>query len=107
MATAALERASFALDELVPARVVAARTVEDVVAAIRDANESREAIVLWGGGTRIGVGDPPSRYDAALDLRGLDGVVGHEPGDLTITVRAGTTLAELARALAPHRQRWP
>jgi glycolate oxidase FAD binding subunit len=91
----------------VPSAVVQARSTHDVVAAIRQANAAGEAIVIWGGGTRIGVGDPPTRYDTALDLRALAGVVEHEPGDLTITVHAGTTLADLDRHLAPFGQRWP
>lgn len=103
----AVDLAAFAIDGMTPARHVAARSAEDVESAIREANEEREAVVLWGGGTRIGIGDPPERYDVALDLRGLRGIVDHEPADLTVTVRAGTTLAELAAALAPHGQRWP
>lgn len=105
--TAGIDLAGLAVDGRVPRRYVEARSADDVVAAIRAANEARDAIVLWGGGTRIHIGDPPERYDVALDLRGLQGVVDHEPADLTVTVRAGTTLAELAEALTPHGQRWP
>ncbi|MDE3101154.1 MAG: FAD-binding protein [Chloroflexota bacterium] len=101
------ELGAFAVDGRVPAEHVDARREEDVVEAIRDANARRVALVLWGGGTRIGIGDAPARYDVALDLRGLRGVVDHQPGDLTVTVRAGTTLAELSAALAAHRQWWP
>jgi glycolate oxidase FAD binding subunit len=63
--------------------------------------------VLWGGGTRIGVGAPPQRYDTAIDLRGLSGVVDHSPPDLVCTVRAGTTLAALDARLSASGQRWP
>jgi glycolate oxidase FAD binding subunit len=99
--------ATFAIDGLTPRRRVEARSETDVVDAVRAANADREAIVLWGGGTRIGIGDPPERYDVALDLRALRGIVDHQPADLTVTVRAGTTVAELQAALAPHRQWWP
>jgi glycolate oxidase FAD binding subunit len=79
----------------------------EVVDTIRGANDRREAIVIGAGATRLGIGDPPVRYDLALDLSALRGVVEYEPGDLVATVRAGTTLAELADALLPHAQRWP
>jgi len=105
--TADVDLETYAIDGLVPTRHVAAGSVDDVVAAIREANETRTAVVLWGGGTRIGVGDPPRRYDVALDLRGLAGVVAHEPADLTITVLAGTTMSALSDVLRPHGQRWP
>jgi len=63
-----------------------------IAEAIRGANEAGEAIVIWGGGTRISIGDPPTRYDVALDLSELRGIVDHEPGDLTATVRAGSVI---------------
>lgn len=107
MGLTAVELGALALDGMVPAAHVEARRDEDVVEAIRDANARGAAVVLWGGGTRIGIGDPPRRYDVALDLRGLRGVVDHQPADLTVTVRAGTTLAELHDALAAHAQWWP
>jgi glycolate dehydrogenase FAD-binding subunit len=96
-----------AIDGLTPRDIVRATNEAEVVDAIRGANERAEAIVVSGGATRLGVGDPPVRYDVALDLSALRGIVEYEPGDLVATVRAGTTLAELAQALAPRGQRWP
>jgi len=96
-----------AVDGLRPTRVERPRTTEELSAVITAADRAREAIVLWGGGTRIGVGDPPDRYDIAADLTGLAGIVEHSPADLVCTVRAGTTLADLASALRPSGQRWP
>ena len=95
------------LGDLSPRTVIRAERVEDVVEAIRAANSAREAIVLRGGATRLGIGDPPERYDTCLDLRGLSGIVQFEPADLVATVRAGTTLDELATVLAEHGLRWP
>jgi glycolate oxidase FAD binding subunit len=96
-----------AVDGITPRDVIRATSETEVVDAIRGANDRHEAIVLSGGGTRLGIGDPPARYDLALDLTGLRGVVEYEPADLVATVRAGTTLAELADAFLPHKQRWP
>ncbi len=96
-----------AIDGMTPRSVVRATNEAEVVEAIRGANERGEAIVVAGGATRLSVGDPPARYDVALDVSALRGIVEYEPGDLVATVRAGTTLAELAEALAPRGQRWP
>jgi len=96
-----------AVDGMRPTRGERPRTTEELSAVITAADRARQAIVLWGGGTRIGVGDAPVRYDIAVDLTGLAGVVEHSPPDLVCTVRAGTTLAELAAALRPSGQRWP
>jgi glycolate oxidase FAD binding subunit len=95
------------IDGVSPSRTVRPRTTDELAAVITEADRSREAIVLWGGGTRIGVGDPPQRYDIAVDLTGLAGVVEHSPADLVCTVRAGTTLAELCETLRASGQRWP
>ena len=96
-----------AVDGINPRDVIRARDEADVVDAIREANERGHAIVISGGTTRLGMGDPPSRYDLALDLSAVRGIVEYEPDDLVATVRAGTTLAELSVALAPRGQRWP
>ena len=95
------------VDGMLPSRTLRPETTEDLAAVITAAGRGREAIVLWGGGTRIGVGDVPTRYDLAVDLTGLAGIVEHSPADLVCTVRAGTTLADLARALSASGQRWP
>ena len=96
-----------AVDGMVPSRTLRPDTTEELAAAITAAGRAREAVVLWGGGTRIGVGDPPERYDIAVDLTGLAGIVEHSPADLVCTVRAGTTLADLAGTLSASGQRWP
>jgi len=103
----ALGASAYAIDGMIPGRVIRAASEGEVVDAIRDANERALAIVVSGGATRLGVGDPPARYDVGLDLSALRGIVEYEPGDLVATVRAGTTLADLGDALAAHGQRWP
>jgi len=103
----ALRAEAHSIDGLAPARVIRATSEPEVIDAVRGANERGEAMVVSGGATRLSVGDPPTRYDAALDVSALRGVIEYEPGDLVATVRAGTTLAELSAALAAHGQRWP
>ena len=66
-----------------------------VAAAIRDANATRTSLRLVGGGTWLDAGRPV-HAGATLDLSSLRGVVQYEPGDFTLTARAGTTLAEIA-----------
>jgi glycolate oxidase FAD binding subunit len=95
------------IDGMTPREIVRATNEAEVADAVRGANERGEAIVVSGGATRLGVGDPPARYDVALDLSALRGIVEYEPGDLVATVRSGTTIAELAQAFAPRGQRWP
>jgi FAD/FMN-containing dehydrogenase len=70
---------------------------------VREARERGERLRLAGAAGWLGAGRPVP--DATpLPLAALSGVVDYVPGDFTITVRAGTTLAELARITAAERQ---
>jgi glycolate oxidase FAD binding subunit len=102
-----VDLSAYAIDGLAPARVERPTTTADVATVIGAAHRANEAVVLHGGGTRIGVGNSPARYDIAVDLRALTGIVEHSAPDLVCSVRAGTTLAELASTLALNGQRWP
>jgi len=66
-------------------------------AEVRDA----DAVVAVGAGTHTGIGGPVAHAHA---VRAPAGIVALEPADMTVTVRAGTTTAELAAALAEHGQ---
>jgi glycolate oxidase FAD binding subunit len=56
-----------------------------------------------GGGTWLDA-NRPVQADATLVMRDVTGIVDYEPGDLTLTARAGTTLDEIARVTASHGQ---
>ena len=83
--------------------VHAPRSVDAVREVVRDAVATGTALRLLGAGTWPH-GGAPVLADAVLRLDGLSGVQAYEPGDLTITAGAGTTLAELDRATAAHGQ---
>ena len=102
-----MDLSALAIDGLVPSRSETPASAEEVASLVSAAHRDRAAAVIFGGGTRISVGDAPSRYDVAIDMRGVRGVVEHSPSDLVCMVRAGTTLADLATALGRHGQRWP
>ncbi|HWE62253.1 MAG TPA: FAD-binding oxidoreductase [Chloroflexota bacterium] len=76
-------------------------------ALLREAATAGNAVVPWGGGTQQQLGAPPARCDLLLSTRRLSGVDFYRPEDLTIGVRAGTTLAEVASLLAAHGQSLP
>jgi glycolate oxidase FAD binding subunit len=54
-------------------------------------------MVLMGSGTKLGWSMLTARPDFALSTTGLSGITDFEPGDGTLTARAGTTMAELQR----------
>jgi glycolate oxidase FAD binding subunit len=60
-----------------------------------------------GNGTQLGCGNLPERYDVALSTRRLARILAHEAADMTVTVEAGATLAEVNAALEAARQHLP
>ena len=70
---------------------------------ISAAHSSATPLRISGAGTWLDAGRPVSA-SSTLSTRELTGVIEYIPGDLVITVRAGTTLAELAQLTAEHDQ---
>jgi glycolate oxidase FAD binding subunit len=101
------EAASYAVDGLVPQAVALPGTPEEVAEVMRLAHREGAAVIPWGGGTAMGLGNLPRRYDIALCLSRLSAVVEHEPADLTATVLAGRTLADFQDHLSSTGQFLP
>ena len=78
-------------------------TSNDVRNAVRDAGATKAPLRITGRGAWLAAGRPVNAA-RTLSLADLTGVVHYEPGDFTLTARAGTTLAEVAAATLPHRQ---
>jgi glycolate oxidase FAD binding subunit len=72
---------------------------------LRDAVLGSPAVRVVGAGTQADVGDPVA--GATVVVRPPSGIVAYEPADMTVTVRAGTSVAELTAALAEHGQECP
>jgi glycolate oxidase FAD binding subunit len=73
--------------------------------SLRDAVlDTGGTIAIAGAGTAAGWAGPLAPVDSVLDTTGLTGVITHNPGDMTVSVRAGTPLQQLQSELAPHGQ---
>jgi glycolate oxidase FAD binding subunit len=88
-------------ETIAPAEQAAAAEV------LRAAAAARTAVYPLGGGTGVGFGLRPTRPGIGLALGNLRRVVDYPASDMTITVEAGLTWAELSNALAAQRQRLP
>ena len=79
---------------------------EDVILEqVRKAVEARTPLAINGGGSKAFYAQP--RSGEPLDLSGHAGIVEYDPGELVVTCRAGTPLAELRQALAEQGQHLP
>ncbi len=86
-------------------QIIAVRSEQDAVAAVREARERATTLEIRGAGTKRGFGRPFS-CDAVVDCSPLAGIVSYDPGELVITVRPGTAIGELADAAAQKKQRF-
>jgi glycolate oxidase FAD binding subunit len=79
--------------------VGATLTVDD----IREAVRCKVPLRICGAGTWMDAGRPV-RATQRVTLGQLAGIIAYEPGDLTLTAGAGTTLDEIAMVTASQRQ---
>lgn len=82
-------------------------TVPELAALIADRAATGRPLRLVGRGTWLDGGAPVAGDAEPLHLDAFSGVVEYEPGDLTITVGAATTIAELDTVTAAHNQWCP
>jgi glycolate oxidase FAD binding subunit len=108
-----MSRAVLSNGERFGATVVEPADEREVASILRNANETGLAVLPTGGGTKLDWGNPPPRADVMLSTRHLNRVLEHAWADLTVTVEAGCTVAQLQSTLAQHGQRlaidplWP
>lgn len=77
---------------------------DSVAAAVKESFAARAPLRIAGAGTWLDAGRPV-RADRTLSLQTESGVSAYVPADLTITVRGGTSLAEIETATR-DRQQW-
>ena len=97
----------YTVDGMSPERVERPGSVDDMARLLADSNDRGQAIIPFGGSTRMSVGNVPERYDTALDLSGLGAEIDHVPGDLTVVASAGVVIGQLQDRLARSAQRLP
>jgi glycolate oxidase FAD binding subunit len=80
---------------------IAPTDLREVRAAVLD---SAGPLAVAGAGTAASWAGALDHVDAVLDLSGCAGVITHNPGDMTVSVRGGTPLRDLQAELAEHGQ---
>jgi glycolate oxidase FAD binding subunit len=99
--------AGFAVDGVSPALLVYPASQEEVSSVVTACAETGAAIIPWGGGTAMGMGNRPARADVAVVLDRLNRIVEFDAANLNVTVEAGMRLADLQVELAKQREFLP
>lgn len=95
------------IDGFGPLPVRRPNTVAEVCDLVREVRTAGQGVYPVGGRTTLDLGNVPTKPGIAVDTRSLNGVIEHAARDMTITVQAGITLAELAKVLAAENQWLP
>jgi glycolate oxidase FAD binding subunit len=82
-------------------------TEEEIVSVLKAAHDHALTVTPMGGGTKRGCGGVEEKTDILLSLSAYKGIVEYSPGDMTMSVRSGTTINEIAEYLAAHKQMLP
>ena len=99
--------AAYSVDGVRARAVALPSQVEGVSEVMRLASRQGLAVVPRGGGTQMGLGNPPGRLDLVLGLERMDKLAFHEPADLVAAAEAGMTLDAFQAVLARHGQTLP
>jgi len=99
--------ASHAVDGRLPALFCSPGTPEQVAAALRICSEAEAAVTPWGGGTAMAMGNLPRQVDVVIALAQLNRMVEHDDANLTATLSAGMTLANVQEIVARQNQFLP
>lgn len=75
---------------------------QQLIEQVKDSLNEKRALQIIGGGSKAFMGRKVTAQ--SLMLNEHSGVVSYEPVELVLTVRAGTSLAEIEQTLAEHNQ---
>jgi glycolate oxidase FAD binding subunit len=90
-----------------PSVIVRPAEAAQIAEILRFAASEKLAVIPTGGGTKLDIGSPPSRYDIALDLSRMNRVLSYDPHDLTLGVEPGVRIEDLLCTLAEKKQFLP
>jgi glycolate oxidase FAD binding subunit len=93
-----------AVEGIIPKFVAEPASAAEVSETVAWAAREKLSLLTRGAGTKMAWGPPVESIDVLLSTSRLNKVVAHRHGDLTATIEAGATLADVNRALGQHRQ---
>lgn len=88
-------------------KIERASTSAEVAGILRSAGSEGTTVVPFGGKRSLATGSANVTATYGLDLGAMSGVLAYEPADLTVSVRSGTTWAEIQRVLGEQGQELP
>lgn len=99
--------AAFAVDGVAPRLTVSPGSQQEVETVVAACGSAGAAMAPWGGGTAMGLGNPPRRLDVVVRLDRLTRIVEFDDANLNVSAEAGVTLGRLQDVLHEKREFLP
>jgi len=96
---------SFSVDGIVPEAVIYPTDLGQAAKLIKMANTEKWAVIPWGGGTKMAMGNVPRRVNLVLSTSRLDKVIDIDVANLTVTAQSGVRLGDLQDLLVGTENR--
>ncbi|MBC3189547.1 FAD-binding oxidoreductase [Pseudonocardia sp. C8] len=93
------------VQRLLSHRTLRPTTTTELVEALCESTSAQPQVTVCGAGTAGAWAEQPGHADLILDTTALSGVLTYNPSDMTVAVRAGTTLESLQAEVGEKRQR--
>jgi glycolate oxidase FAD binding subunit len=97
--------AQYAVDGVVPKAVAFPTDTRMVAALVQCACRGNLAMVPWGSGTKMAMGNPPKRLDLVVCMARMNHMLDVDTANLTITVEAGVKFRDVQARLATEEDR--
>jgi len=97
--------AKYAVDNTTPEAVIFPKNTHQVSEVVKYANREDLAIVPWGGGSKMAMGNPPKRLDLVVCTSRMNRMTDVDTANLTITVEAGVKFRDIQARLATQEDR--
>jgi len=95
----------FAVDGIAPQAVIYPSDLSQAAEVMKLANKEKWAVIPWGGGTKMALGNLPRRVDLVMSTSRLDKIIDIDVANLTVTAQAGVRLGDLQDLLGGTENR--
>ena len=97
--------AAHVVDGVPPGAVVFPKNADQVSKSVRFARQANLAVVPWGSGSKMSMGNPPERLDLVLNTGRMNHMIDVDTANMTITVEAGVKFRDIQARLATEEDR--
>lgn len=95
----------YAIDQKTPRAVIFPKDAGEISEVLKFANREKLAVVPWGSGSQIKMGNPPKQLDLVVCTKRLNHMIDVDTQNLTITVQAGVKFRDIQARLATQEDR--